>query len=210
MKTESQKYPIFNVPNTLSFIRILVVPPMVYFFLNDQIIWAVVMITISGLSDAFDGFFARKLNQVTELGKMLDPLADKLTQVAAAVCIGVKFPNLLYILMVFIAKELLMALGATFLLKRHKKPCAARWYGKIATVLFYVSVAVIVVMDGFLHVETTLFYTVSNVLLGITAVMMVYAIIRYAMVFLALLRSDDPKDNFDIRSVVTGQGKLDS
>lgn len=183
---------------------------MVYFFLNDQIIWAVVMITISGLSDAFDGFFARKLNQVTELGKMLDPLADKLTQVAAAVCIGIKFPNLLYILMVFIAKELLMALGATFLLKRHKKPCAARWYGKVATVLFYVSVAVIVVMDGFLDVEATLFYTVSNVLLGITAVMMVYAIIRYAMVFLALLRSDDPKDNFDIRSVVTGQGKLDS
>lgn len=210
MKTESQKYPIFNVPNTLSFIRILVVPLMVYFFLNDQIIWAVVMITISGLSDAFDGFFARKLNQVTELGKMLDPLADKLTQVAAAVCIGIKFPNLLYILMVFIAKELLMALGATFLLKRHKKPCAARWYGKVATVLFYVSVAVIVVMDGFLDVEATLFYTVSNVLLGITAVMMVYAIIRYAMVFLALLRSDDTKDNFDIRSVVTGQGKLDS
>ena len=210
MKTESQKYPVLNVPNTLSFIRILVVPAMAYFFLNDQILWAVVMIAISGLSDAFDGFFARKLNQVTDLGKMLDPLADKLTQVAAAVCIGVKFPSLVFILMVFVAKEVLMAIGAFVLLKRHKKPCAARWYGKTATVLFYISVGIIVVMDGFLNLKTELFYTVSNILLGITAVMMVYAMIRYAAVFFALLQSDDPKDNFDIRSALTGRDGLNS
>ena len=112
--------------------------------------------------------------------------------------------------MVFVAKEVLMAIGAFVLLKRHKKPCAARWYGKTATVLFYISVGIIVVMDGFLNLKTEAFYTVSNILLGITAVMMVYAMIRYAAVFFALLQSNDPKDNFDIRSALTGRDGLNS
>ena len=197
MKTESQKSTllyIFNVPNTLSFLRIVVVPFMAYFFLHDQILWAFVMVGISGLSDAFDGYFARKLNQVTDLGKMLDPIA-------------VKFPSLIVFLMVFVAKEVLMAAGASFLLRRHKKPCAARWYGKAATVLFYISVVIIVVMDGFFEVETQVFYIVSAVLLGITGVAMLYAMVRYFLVFLELLKSEDPEDAFDLHTVITGKEK---
>ena len=210
MKTESQKSTllyIFNVPNTLSFLRIVVVPFMAYFFRHAQILWAFVMVGISGLSDAFDGYFARKLNQVTDLGKMLDPIADKLTQVVATVCIAVKFPSLIVFLMVFVAKEVLMAAGASFLLRRHKKPCAARWYGKAATVLFYISVVIIVVMDGFFEVETQVFYIVSAVLLGITGVAMLYAMVRYFLVFLELLKSEDPEDAFDLHTVITGKEK---
>ncbi|MBR4888512.1 MAG: CDP-alcohol phosphatidyltransferase family protein [Clostridia bacterium] len=210
MKNESQKQTlsyIFNVPNTLSFLRILLVPFMAYFLLNNQIFLAFLMVALSGLSDAFDGYFARKLNQVTELGKMLDPIADKLTQVVATVCIAVKFPQLIGILVVFVVKEVLMSMGAAYLMHKNKKPGAARWYGKAATVLFYFSVAVIVLMDAFFAVETKVFYVVSGVLLGLTAVMMLYAFVRYGMMFLQLLKSEDPKDAFDLHTVVTGKEK---
>ncbi len=210
MKNESQKQTlsyIFNVPNTLSFLRILLVPFMAYFLLNNQIFLAFLMVALSGLSDAFDGYFARKLNQVTELGKMLDPIADKLTQVVATVCIAVKFPQLIGILVVFVVKEVLMSMGAAYLMHKNKKPGAARWYGKAATVLFYFSVAVIVLMDAFFTVETKVFYVVSGILLGLTAVMMLYAFVRYGMMFLQLLKSEDPKDAFDLHTVVTGKEK---
>jgi len=210
VKNESQKQTlsyIFNVPNTLSFLRILLVPFMAYFLLNNQIFLAFLMVALSGLSDAFDGYFARKLNQVTELGKMLDPIADKLTQVVATVCIAVKFPQLIGILVVFVIKEVLMSMGAAYLMHKNKKPGAARWYGKAATVLFYFSVAVIVLMDAFFTVEPKVFYVVSGVLLGLTAVMMLYAFVRYGMMFLQLLKSEDPKDAFDLHTVVTGKEK---
>ena len=137
------------------------------------------------------GFIARKLNQVTELGKMLDPLADKLTQGVVALCLAIKFPVICPALLVFILKELVMLCGAILLLKKKKRPCAAQWYGKVATVMFYVSVALIVVMDGFLHVEGVAFQVISYVLLGLTAAMMIYSAVKYAQIFLKILRSDD-------------------
>ena len=139
MKNENRKNTllyIFNVPNSLSFLRILLVPFMAWFLLSDRIPLAFLMVALSGLSDAFDGYFARMLNQVTELGKMLDPIAEKLTQVGATVCIAIKFPQLIAILVVFVAKEVLMALGAVYLMHKNKKPGAARWYGKAATIMF--------------------------------------------------------------------------
>ena len=80
MKNLRETHPNWTVPNLLSVIRILVIAPFAMFFLQGDILWAVLMLAISGLSDCFDGMIARKFNQVTELGKMLDPLADKLTQ----------------------------------------------------------------------------------------------------------------------------------
>ena len=70
----------WTIPNLLSVLRILVIAPFAYFFLNGQLLLAVLFLAFSGLSDMFDGMIARKFNQITELGKMLDPLADKLTQ----------------------------------------------------------------------------------------------------------------------------------
>ena len=180
-----------TVPNALSVLRILIIPFFAWYFMKDRLAVAVGLLAASGLSDCVDGFLARKLNQVTELGKMLDPLADKLTQGVVALCLAVKFPVIAPVLLVFIAKELLMLCCAIVLLKRQKRPCAAKWYGKVATVLFYVSVAAIVVMDGFLHVEGPAFYVASNVLLILTAVMMVYSVVKYFQIFLEILHSDD-------------------
>ena len=188
----------WTIPNLLSVLRILVIGPFAYFFLNDQLLWAVAMLAFSGLSDLFDGLIARKFNQVTELGKMLDPVADKLTQATIAVCLAVKHPILIPILLVFVLKELGMLLGGCILLKKKKRPCAAKWYGKVATFSFYISAVVIVVMEGVFHLYTTTTVVISYVLLGITAVFMIYAMVRYFQIFLQLLHSTDPKDNLDM------------
>ena len=70
---------VFNVPNLLSMLRIIIIFPFIYYFLIDNYVISVVLIAISGLSDMFDGFIARRFNQITKVGMMLDPVADKLT-----------------------------------------------------------------------------------------------------------------------------------
>lgn len=189
-----EKKPInqnLTVPNALSVLRIVIIPFFAWFFLKDQLAPAVTLLALSGLSDCVDGLLARKLNQVTELGKMLDPLADKLTQGVVAVCLAVKFPSIGPLLLVFIVKELGMLCCAVVLLKKKKRPCAAQWYGKVATVMFYFSVGTIVVMDGFLHLEDMVFEVISFGLLAITVAMMIYSAVRYFQVFLMILRSND-------------------
>ena len=86
---------LVTVPNLITYVRFLLVPPFIYFFLEENYIMAGVMIGLSGLSDCFDGFFARRLNQVTSLGKILDPIADKVTLIAVAVCMLIYMPSIL-------------------------------------------------------------------------------------------------------------------
>lgn len=190
-----------TVPNLLSLIRIVIVPFFAYYFLKDNIVAAVILIVLSGLSDAFDGLIARKFDQVTELGKILDPFADKITQGTVAFCLAIKFPVICPFLIVFIVKELTMLSCAMVLLKRKKKPCAAKWYGKVSTMLFYFSVVVIVCMSLF-DVNTFTFELVSYILLFLTAVMMIYSAIKYFAIFKELLKSDDPGDAIDIQQEI--------
>lgn len=147
--TSKRRNQNWTIPNLLSVLRILVIAPFAYFFLNGQLLLAVLFLAFSGLSDMFDGMIARKFNQITELGKMLDPLADKLTQGTIAICLAVKHPLLIPILLIFVLKELGMLIGGCILLKKKKRPCAAQWYGKVATVMFYTSAVAIVVWKVF-------------------------------------------------------------
>ncbi|MEH2935797.1 CDP-alcohol phosphatidyltransferase family protein [Oscillospiraceae bacterium 21-37] len=188
-----------TIPNALSCMRILLVPFFAWCFLRGSLTWAAALLVLSGLTDMFDGLIARKCNQITELGKILDPFADKLTQGVVALCLAIRFPMIGPLLGLFIAKELLMLCCALVLLKKRRRPGGAKWYGKVATVMFYVSVSVIVVMDG-LHLAATpqAFYTVSFVLLTLTALMMLYAAFRYSQVFFTLLHSTDEENHLDL------------
>ena len=96
---------LVTVPNLITYVRFLLVPPFIYFFLKGNYIAAGIMIGLSGLSDCFDGFFARKFNQVTSLGKILDPIADKVTLISVAVCMVIYMPSILPIMLVLVFKE---------------------------------------------------------------------------------------------------------
>lgn len=192
-KTEGRRLRQNNltIPNAMSLFRIVVIPFFAYFFLTNNLPAAVLALALSGLSDALDGFVARRFNQITELGKMLDPFADKLTQGTVAVCIAIRYPAICPLLFLLVVKELVMLCGAVFLLRRGRKPCASKWYGKVSTTLFYVSIALIVVMDGFMQVPAETFTLVSNIALVVTAAFMLYTFVRYFAIFRQILRDAD-------------------
>lgn len=187
-----------TVPNALSALRIVIVPFFAWAFLKGNLPVAVGLLVLSGLSDLFDGLIARKFNQVTELGKMLDPFADKLTQGVVALCLAIRFPVICPVLILFILKELAMLSCALVLLKKKKRPCAAKWYGKAATVMFYLSVTAIVVMDGFFQLSSAVFSGIAYGVLLATAAMMIYSAVKYFQIFLVILRSDDEKYELDL------------
>ncbi len=141
-----------TIPNLLSVIRILLVPGFVYFFVNDNRIAAIIFLALSGFSDFLDGKIARKFNQISAMGKLLDPLADKLTQLAIAVVLFWQFNSssveslriFSYVFLAFLGKEMLMLLMSVVMLSLGLRPCAAEIYGKIATFTFYVVMIVII------------------------------------------------------------------
>ena len=187
-----------NVPNALSLFRILLIAPFVYYYIHRQIVPAIVCLLLSGLSDMFDGMIARRFNQFTELGQMLDPVADKLTQGTVAICLAVDHPILLPVLAIFVIKEVAMLIGGAYLVFHAKKrPSGAMWYGKVGTILFYLSFGLIVVLKGIWNIEVM---PLSVTLLTITALFMLYALYRYVRVFLSLLHSSDPKDSIDLKA----------
>lgn len=145
-QVESMKKNVWTVPNILSFVRIILVPVYIVTFLNGEYHQAVIVVVFSGLTDFLDGWIARKFNQISELGKMLDPLADKLTQMALAISFYSSFKEsadqLLRtfspIFWFFVIKEALMVIGAVILIKMELKPSAAKMTGKVATFAYYI------------------------------------------------------------------------
>lgn len=178
---------ILTVPNILSFIRILLITPFMILFLNGNYIWAAIIIVISGLTDCVDGIIARKFNQISDFGKVIDPVADKLTLLAVGIGICIICPEVITVMVILIIKDILMLIGGISLIQSDIKPPQARWYGKLGTVCFYISVSTIVV----LKITDVVVPYLSLILLSITAITMIFALVKYFLLFLELIKSAD-------------------
>lgn len=187
MKESCIKNDLLTVPNFLSVIRIILIWPFVVSVVRNEYVWAGIILAVSGLSDLFDGITARKFNQVTRLGKMLDPAADKLTLMAVMICVGIKFPKIYPFMILLISKEVIMLMASVFLLGRKKTPTSAKWFGKAATVVFYISVLVIIGLKAMFGIDNE---TVDITLMVITAGFMLYAMWRYFKIFVSMIKSD--------------------
>ncbi|MBQ5592206.1 MAG: CDP-alcohol phosphatidyltransferase family protein [Clostridia bacterium] len=143
-----------TIPNWISFARIIMIPIFGVLFYKNEIGWSVFVLFLSGFSDFIDGKIARKFNQVSDLGKMLDPVADKLTQVTIAVLLYIKFnasdveliKTFSWIFLIFIIKEIVMVVFGAFMVAIGLRPSAAEIWGKAATFVFY---AVMLVLFAF-------------------------------------------------------------
>ncbi len=175
-----------TVPNALSIMRIIIVIPFVMSVMADDYITAVSILVISGITDILDGMIARKFNQVTELGKMIDPTADKLTLMAVMICVGLKFPAVYPFMVILILKEVLMLMAGGILVLLKQTPPAARWYGKMATAVFYVSLVMIIGAKAFFSFENVVF---NEVLMFLTAICMFYAVFRYGEIFIKIIKT---------------------
>ena len=130
-----------HIPNILTTIRLLLIPVIFYFALQGNYILAVIFLTLSGITDVLDGYIARKFNFITDFGTLFDPLADKLTQISTLIVLVIQQIIPIWILIVVIVKELLMIGGAAFLYDKNTI-VGSRWYGKAATVVFYIAILV--------------------------------------------------------------------
>ena len=170
----------WTIPNLLSVIRILLIPVFAYLFYNDEKIWAVVILALSGLSDTFDGQIARKFNQISDLGKVLDPVADKLTQITIAVMLLIDFKSaqnpiinaLGWVFLVFLIKEAVMIVGGLIMLLLNIRPGAAEFWGKAATVVFYVGMVIIIAVGPEVGALNDIIgFELPNVITGIIVVL---------------------------------------
>lgn len=128
-----------HVPNILTIIRFLLIPFIIYFLAINQYIVGVILFIISGITDVVDGAIARKFNFITDFGKLMDPLADKLTQISVLATLMIKELIPVWILAIVIAKEAVMIAGASFLYERDVV-VSSKWFGKLATVLFFIAI----------------------------------------------------------------------
>ena len=127
------------IPNILTVLRFLLIPVILQFLVHDQFILAIIFLTISGITDILDGTIARKFNFITNFGKLIDPLADKITQLSILWMLVSKNIIPLWILVIVLLKEATMVAGASFLYGK-ELVVSSKWYGKASTVLFYLAI----------------------------------------------------------------------
>ena len=127
------------VPNTLTILRFILIPLILYFIFTGSYLLGFIFFTLSGITDILDGTIARKFNLISNFGKLMDPLADKLTQISVLASLVIKDIIPLWILVIVILKEFIMIMGASFLYGKDVV-VYSKWYGKLATVLFYVAI----------------------------------------------------------------------
>ena len=137
-----------HIPNILTIIRFLLIPFIIFFIFTNEFIWAFVFFTISGITDIADGFMARKFNLISNFGKLMDPLADKLTQIATLTSLVIAQIIPFWILIIVLIKEFIMIVGASFLYGKDVV-VYSKWYGKLATVLFYVAIVLSLIFRQF-------------------------------------------------------------
>ena len=148
MKKPTKKE-LFTIPNMMGYMRILLIPVFCWVYLTAktpaQYFAATGIVLFSSLTDLFDGMIARKFNQVTELGKVLDPVADKLTHAALAICLAVRYPLMWALIALMAIKEGYMGLMGLKFLKKGKMLDGAMWFGKICTAVLFVGLLVLFV-----------------------------------------------------------------
>ena len=171
---------VWTIPNVLTMIRIVLIPVFVVLFFKGYKIAALCVFCAASLTDMLDGYLARKLNQITDFGKLFDPLADKLMVLTAMVCQTFWGPLPLVAVIIVALKELVMVLGGVFMLSKDVV-VYSNYFGKAAQVGFIASLILSFFHDRFLEGNVVLWgMTPDIILLWITVALAVVAMGVYA------------------------------
>ena len=164
---------LFTIPNLLSLLRLCMIPLIIWLYCTQKnyALTAVVLV-LSGLTDMVDGYIARRFNMVTDLGKALDPVADKLTQASVMFCLLSRFRMMLVPLLLLIFKEVCNGVISHVVIKKTGKVCGADWHGKVCTWLLYAMMFVHIVWFDISREWTT-------ALIGICVIMMTLSFALY-------------------------------
>ena len=172
----------FSIPNMISIFRILLIPVIVYLycFLHNDF-WTLMVIIFSTLTDIIDGIIARKCNMITDFGKFIDPVADKLTQITVFICLVTRFNLMLLPLIILVVKEVGSLLLRWVLFNKTGIVEGAHWHGKLST-----GVVILIIV---LHlVYPTMHASISSGLIIFSSLLMVYSGLLYTIEGLDLMK----------------------
>lgn len=172
-KQSNFKTKIITIPNILSFFRICLIPIFVWLYCAKQdYVGTVCVILLSGLTDVADGFIARKWNMISDVGKVLDPIADKLTQAAMLGCLLSRFHFMWVPFILLILKEICMGVSGLLAIRKTGTVYGAKWHGKVNTCLLYAMMLLHIIWVDIPVV-------VSNITIGTCVVMMLISFALY-------------------------------
>ena len=169
-----------NIPNILTIIRFILIPFIYTSVINKQYLTALIIFTISAITDILDGFIARKFNYITDIGKLMDPLADKLTQIS--LLLALSFLKILpwWIFAVVFIKELVLVISASVLYSKKDVVVYSKWYGKLATTLFYLAIVVSLITHQF---NIIMLFRIDLYLYYLAILATIFSLIMYSIKF---------------------------
>lgn len=174
------KRELFTIPNMLSLFRLLLIPVYISIYLNAKVqheyFLAAAILAVSCLTDMIDGQIARHFNMISNVGKVLDPLADKLTQLALTLCLSVKYPALRSVLLLFVIKEVFQASVTFIMFRRGKVLPGALFAGKICTTVLFISLILLVLLPD-INLQ------IVNIIAIIDAAFLSFSFVSYALAF---------------------------
>lgn len=163
-----------NIPNILTFIRFCLAGVFVYVFNNpvieNNLKWGMIIFIIAGITDVLDGYIARRFDMVTKWGKLMDPLADKIMLMVVLISFYTVDMVPLSVIIIVLAKEFLMIIGALFLYGKRQTVVQANFFGKAASVAFYVAIIAIALNIPYAYY-----------ILGVAVFMTLFALIQYGV-----------------------------
>ena len=176
-----------NIPNAISLFRIALVPPFVLAYVRGQTQNALLLLLICAVSDVLDGAIARKFNMITSLGKILDPLADKLLQATMLLCAAGRFPGMWLLFSLQLLREISLGALGLYVMKSTGRIHSARWYGKLCTAALYaLMLSLLLVPD----MPAAAVQAATLVCSGL----MIICLVMYALDFIGILREEEKKD----------------
>lgn len=170
------KKDVLTIPNLLSTFRLILAIWFLWLYFQPdfptKVNWLIAILIMSAVSDFLDGQIARRFNMISEVGKILDPIADKVTQGVLLICLCAKYRLLKPLLVLFAVKESCMAIFGMQMLMTVKQNDGAKWYGKLSTAVFY---TVMIILFLFPNISMN----VANVLIIISGGCMLLAFVMY-------------------------------
>ncbi len=173
---------IWTVPNVMSFFRLLLIPVIMWVYLakKDYVLVAVLLV-VSGITDVADGFIARHFNQISNLGKMLDPVADKFTEGILMILLALRYPLFWADVVIFAVGAFLMSFWGIRAINRSHLVNAAHWYGKITTVFLYASIFTLLLWEKIPKAA-------ANAIIVICGLMVIGNVTMYGLFYMRLRR----------------------
>lgn len=176
-----------NIPNTLSVVRICLVPVffLVYFSGAEYSrFYAAAVYAVASITDVLDGKIARKYNMTTNLGRILDPLGDKLMTVSVILCITIDGIIPVWAVIIFVVKEGLMGLGGLFLYNKFEEMPPSNYFGKCSTVVFFAVCVILMLFRGIPR-------SVALIMISVALAVMLLAFVSYIFKFAGLVKNEE-------------------